>query len=66
MNVTRVEIADAVGDAFDTCPANKDDLLAWATANRARVEVIHALQQLPEATYHAVRELWPHLSDLAR
>ncbi|WP_158542646.1 DUF2795 domain-containing protein [Phytoactinopolyspora halophila] len=62
MTVTRIEIADAVEDAFDAPPASKEDLLAWATANSARVEVLETLGRLPDTSFRSLRELWAHLS----
>lgn len=61
MIVTRIEIADAVEEAFATPPVNKDDLLACATTGRARPEVIETLGRLPERDYRSLRDLWPHL-----
>lgn len=61
MTVTRVEIADAVEDAFDHAPVTKDVLLVCATANRARPEVLAAVSRLPEQTFRSLRDLWPHL-----
>lgn len=61
VTVTRLEIADVVENAFDAPPASKADLLAWATANRARVEVIDTLNRLPEGSFRSLRDLWQHL-----
>jgi hypothetical protein len=61
MTVTRIEIADAVEEAFARPPVSKGDLLAHATANRARVDVLDALARLPERNFGHLRELWPHL-----
>jgi hypothetical protein len=62
MTVTRIEIADAVETAFDHPPVNKGDLLAHATANRARVDVLETLARLPERDFRYLRDIWPHLS----
>ncbi|WP_129669535.1 DUF2795 domain-containing protein [Phytoactinopolyspora endophytica] len=62
MNVTRLEIADAVEGAFSTSPANKADILAQATANHARTELLDTLGRLPERDYRTLRDLWPHLA----
>ncbi|NEE01689.1 DUF2795 domain-containing protein [Phytoactinopolyspora halotolerans] len=62
MDVTRLEIADAIEDAFNAPPASKADLLAQATAKRARVELLDTLNRLPERDYRNLRDLWPHLA----
>lgn len=61
LTVTRIEIADAVEAAFDHPPASKGDLLAHATANRARVDVLDAIARLPERDFRHLRDLWAHL-----
>ena len=55
---------DIPSPAFGTGPATRGDLLAAATANRARPEVIEVLQRLPELPYRTVRDLWQELADL--
>jgi hypothetical protein len=62
MTVTRIEIADAVETAFAHPPVSKGDLLAHATGNRARVDVLDTLARLPERDFRHLRDLWPHLS----
>jgi hypothetical protein len=61
MTVTRIEIAEAVETAFDRPPVSKGDLLAHATASRARVDVLDTLARLPERDFRHLRDLWPHL-----
>jgi hypothetical protein len=62
VNVTRIEIADVVEDAFGSHPASKADLIARAAANHARVEILDTLHRLPENHFRSLRDLWPHLS----
>jgi hypothetical protein len=61
VTVTRIEIADHVEDAFARAPASKSDLLATATATRARTEVLDTLGRLPDRHHRSLRDLWPHL-----
>ncbi|NDL55702.1 DUF2795 domain-containing protein [Phytoactinopolyspora mesophila] len=64
MNVARSHIAAAVQEAFHARSVGKADLLAWATANRAPVDVLQSLNALPDITYRTIGDLWPHLPDL--
>lgn len=62
--VTRLEIADAVRDAFGPRGADRDGILAGAARNRARPEVIEVLRRLPDRTFREMRGLWEELSDV--
>ncbi|WP_166355997.1 DUF2795 domain-containing protein [Phytoactinopolyspora limicola] len=64
MNVTRIEIADLVEDAFGRRPATKAELLDRANANHARSEVLATLDRLPDVDFRTLRDLWPHLSSI--
>ena len=61
MTVTRINIADAVEDAFTQRQASKADLLDWANTHGAGETVIAALSRLPERNFRTLRDLWPHL-----
>lgn len=63
--VTRTEIADLIEDHLDGTPQHRNDLVAAATAAGARPPVISTLERLPNSTYITLRDLWPHLSDIA-
>lgn len=65
MAVTRQEILDAVGDAFDGGRVERSALLAAAVRGGARPEVISTLEQLPDRPFSDVRHLWDELPDLA-
>lgn len=62
--VTRVEIIDAIGHAFEQAPLTRGDLLAAAVEQDARPEVLDELRRLPENTYRQRSDLWAHLSDV--
>lgn len=62
--VTRTEVADHVYAAFAPGPASRGDVLAAATASRARPQVLSMLQELPERSYGNLRDLWYELPDL--
>lgn len=66
MPVTRLEVAEMVGSAFDRHDAavRRDDLVAAAVASGARSEVLAVLARLSEAKFHSIRELWRELGDL--
>lgn len=59
--VTRIEIADVIEDAFSHPPVTRSDLLAHATAHRARVDILETLSRLPDRSFRSLGELWPHL-----
>ncbi|MBX7268910.1 DUF2795 domain-containing protein [Micromonospora sp. Llam7] len=62
--VTRVELLDHVGTAFDSGPASRDTLLAAAAASHARPDVITLLHRLPDRDFRRVRDLWEELADV--
>jgi hypothetical protein len=62
--VTRMEIIDALGTAFGRNGATRQDILAAATQEKCRGEVLTTLQRIPERTYGHVRDLWDHLPDV--
>lgn len=63
-DVTRVRIADILGDAFGPQGAGKDDLLATATRAGAPPELLDELQKLPDRKFRTMRDLWDHLPEI--
>lgn len=61
MTVTRRVIADHVREAFTASGAHKNDLISTAVDNHALPAVLEALQSLPNRTFRALPDLWPHL-----
>lgn len=64
MTVTRQEILDVVGEAFDDGRIERSTLLAAAVRGGARPEVITTLEQLPDKPFGDVRHLWVELPDV--
>jgi hypothetical protein len=62
--VTRLEIADMVGDAFGPAGADRAAVLATATANGAHPAVLDKLRELPDRRFRSMRELWSHIPDV--
>jgi hypothetical protein len=50
--------------AFAHPPVSKADLMAHATANHARVDILNALGRLPDQSFRHLRDLWPHLTGI--
>lgn len=61
MTVTRLEIADLVGDAFGPRGADKAELLETARDQGASSELLACLDRLPAGHYRRMQELWNHL-----
>ncbi|MBE0476301.1 MAG: DUF2795 domain-containing protein [Coriobacteriia bacterium] len=62
--VTRVEIADAVEEAFIPHGATRSELIEHAANADARPQVLSVLERLPDRRYGRLRELWDHLFDV--
>jgi len=62
--VTRVAIADAVWDAFETGGARRSEILAVATTKKAPPAVVDRLAKLPDRHFAHVRELWRHMPEV--
>jgi hypothetical protein len=62
--VTRIELLDHIGTAFDGGPANRDALLAAAVSSNARPDVIALLHRLPDRDFRQVRDLWEEMADV--
>lgn len=64
MPVSRMEIVDAVGSAFEAGGADRSQILTAAVATGARPEVIETLERLPDRRFGDVRKLWQELPEL--
>ncbi|MCR3719539.1 MULTISPECIES: DUF2795 domain-containing protein [Prauserella salsuginis group] len=62
--VTRIEIIDAVEEAFDGTPPSKQQLITAASQHHSRDAVLKVLDALPERQFRHVRDLWDHLPDV--
>lgn len=63
--VTRLEILDALDDAFDAGALSKHDLVDAAIAANASPGVLELLRTLPEDERFRQRvDLWAHLPDV--
>lgn len=62
--VTRIVIADAVWDAFETGGARRSEILAVATSKKAPPAVLGRLAELPDRHFSHVRELWRHMPEV--
>jgi hypothetical protein len=61
-STSRLEIADALDDAFGGAAKTRQELIETARAAHASTEVLLALSSLPEdGRYAALRALWPDL-----
>jgi hypothetical protein len=63
-HVTRATIAEHVGTAFASGPADKSEILASATRSQAPPPVIRRLETLPDTPIRSLRELWAHLPEV--
>lgn len=61
--VTRLEIAEAVGTAFENGSATREEIVAAANST-SRPEVVDVLRGLPIRRYHRLNELWEELHDV--
>lgn len=73
MSITRIQIAEHVGMAFDPDSpgepirrVSKHDLLSHAVATHAAPPLLEALHELPDQPYRSLRDLWPHLPEVPR
>jgi hypothetical protein len=63
--VTRVAIADAVGDAFEAGGARRcSEILAVATSKKAPPAVLDRIAELPDRHFSHVRDLWRHMPEV--
>ena len=61
--VTRMEIAEAVGSVFGNSGAVRGEIVA-AASEAGRPEVVAVLQGLPERRYTKLNDLWEELHDV--
>lgn len=61
--MTRLEIADMLGDAFGPAGADRAALVAVATKNQADPDVLQRLRTLPDRRFRTMRDLWDLLPD---
>ncbi|HUP18132.1 MAG TPA: hypothetical protein VM848_19035 [Acidimicrobiia bacterium] len=59
--VTRTEIAYALRFGFGLGGTDRTRLIEAAVGGRARPQVCDLLRQLPDVTYHHIRDVWKHL-----
>ncbi len=64
MSVTRIQIADLVGDAFGPDGAETADLLLVARAKAASPAVLLELDRLPDRHFRHMRDLWEFLQGI--
>ena len=62
--VTRIEIAQAVQEAFRRRPAPRIRLIETAKGRGARGEVISLLERLPDRGFGHLRELWREMPEV--
>jgi hypothetical protein len=62
--LTRLDLADAIGELFTYGPTTKEELVQYAIDSSAPDAVLEALERLPERRFATMRELWPHLPEL--
>lgn len=61
--VTRLEIAEAVGEAFQEGGLGRGEILALVEV-ASRPEVVDVLRELPDRRYSRLNELWEELHDI--
>lgn len=65
--LTRLQVADALGDAFGPRGTDKATLLASAVAHGVHPDVVAVLERLPaDRRFASMRELWPYLPEVPR
>jgi hypothetical protein len=63
--VTRVEVIDHIGQVFGGGPLTRSDLMAAASQNGARRDVVDVLGRLPEGRrFTRPHDLWHDLADV--
>lgn len=64
MALTRMQILDFVGDAFDRGPITTKEMRKVASRNGADPDILILLEELPARSFTSPREIWPYLPDL--
>ncbi|GAA4874799.1 DUF2795 domain-containing protein [Saccharopolyspora cebuensis] len=62
--VSRMEILDAIDNAFAPPPTTTHQIIAAAEDAHARSELIALLRRLPHRQFSDVRDLWEFLPDV--
>jgi hypothetical protein len=62
--MTRMEVAQVVGDTFGTGPVTRERLIETAERAGARPEVVAALRGLPGREFIHLRQLWSDLPEM--
>lgn len=62
--LTRLEVARAVGDAFGPQPVDRTVLILTAERSGARAEVMTVLRRLGARRFNDLRELWSQLPEM--
>jgi hypothetical protein len=62
--LTRIEIADHVADAFGPQGAHRSDLLAVAVQKNAPPNMLDKLHQLPDRHFRSMQDLWHHIPEV--
>ncbi|MGY1827586.1 DUF2795 domain-containing protein [Blastococcus sp. SYSU DS0541] len=64
MAITRIQILDSVGPAFDSGPVTTAQLRDAAERSGAHPDVLVLLRHLPARQFASPRDIWPYLPDL--
>lgn len=59
--VTRTDVARALESAFQSGPANREQLVESARSRGAAPQIIEVLEGLPNRSFRRLRELWEEL-----
>lgn len=62
--VTRVQIAGHIANAFGSGGVHRTELIEHAQASNAKPAVLTALRRLPDHRFTTMRDLWIHLEDV--
>jgi hypothetical protein len=62
--LTRIEVLDFVGEAFDRAPVDRAALLDAASRGGARLALLDRLRELPDGPFAEPPDLWEHLPDV--
>jgi hypothetical protein len=62
--LTRIEIANLVADAFGAKGADRSDLLAVAVQRNAPPSMLDKLRELPDRHFRSMQDLWYHIPEV--
>lgn len=63
-DVTRIEVAEAIGEAFEGKPISREELIEQAQRRKVADPLIGLLRSLPNRRYRHVRDLWEDLPEV--